>query len=264
MTDALFVWQREPNPSWVEAVNRIAPTNPTIPWLLLYWEPGETWDPIQRWMLRELDPQLQYADPELVAMYEGPSPRTMGHWDGVGAERKWIGESVISLRQWELFQRYKCISRRVWVVQGPDGGHPFALSQAEQAFLRALNLPGADTPPPGALPYAEPDIRTWNRLGEYDRLRKWEHQITWNERRESKTSAGLWVQRDMQEAYHKFGAAMLQFFTEGLKEAIDSVPRGTLEKLYDAAPKKSDDEKPDDYEEIERRFVETAPVRLMS
>lgn len=209
-----------------------------------------------------MDPCLQFVDPELLAMYEGPSPRTLGHWVGEGDDRRWAGDSIISLRQWELFRQYRCTSSRVWVVQGPDGGHPFAVSQAEQAFLQALGLPGSDTPPPGQLPYAEPDSRTWQRLGEYDRLRKWEHQITWNERRENKTEAGLWVRRDLMDAYTKFGHAMLKFFGEGLKEAIDSVPRGTLEALYDATPKRSDELPPDDYEEIERRFVEAAPVNL--
>lgn len=255
----MFVYSREPAASWVEALARIAPRNDQIPWLLLYWEPGEPWDPVQRWLIRELDPALQYVDPELLAMYRGPSPRTMGHWEGEGVNRRWMGDSLISQRQWDLFQQYQCTSRRIWVVQGPNGGHPFEHSQAEQAFMRALGLPDADTPSPGQLPYADPDMRTWQRLGEYDRLRKWQSNITWNDRRENKTEAGLIVRRDLQADYRKFAEAMLKFFTEGLKEAIDSVPRGTLEKLYDAAPKT--DEKTD-YEEVERRFVEASPVSL--
>lgn len=256
-----FTWKREPDPSWVEALARIAPRNDQIPWLLIYWEPGETWDPVQRWMIREMDPALKYYDAEEIALYDGPSPRTMGFWEGEGRTRRWKSEAPpgFSLRRWELYQQYKCISSRVWVVQGPNGGHPFALSQAEQAFLQSMGAPDADTPAPGSLPYAEPDQRTWRRLGEYDRLRKWQSDLTWNSRREDKTEAGLIVRRDIMAEYQKFGQAMLNFFTEGLKEAIDSVPRGTLEKLYDLAPKT--DEKTD-YEEVERRFVEASPVSL--
>ena len=257
----MFRRNREPEPAWVEALAQIAPRNDQVPWALILWEPGETWDPVQRWMIREMDPALQYYDAEEIAMYEGPSPRTMGHWEMNGAERYWKSSAPpgFSLRKWELYRQYKCISSRVWVVQGPNGGHPFAVSQAEEAFLKAMGLPGADTPRPGQLPYAEPDARTWRRLAEYDRLRKWESALTWNDRRETKTKAGLHVRRDLQTEYQQFGKAMLDFFTEGLKEAIDSVPRGTLEALYDAAPKT--DEKTD-YEAIEQRFVEASPVSM--
>lgn len=261
---SLFVWKKEPRQEWLEALERIAPRNEQIPWLHIYFEPGETWDPVQRWMIREMDPGLQFYDAEEIAMYRGPSPRTMGYWAIDGTNRRWKSEAPpgFSLRKWELFRQYQCMSRRVWVVQGPDGGHPFELSQAEQAFLQAAGLPGSDTPAPGALPYSEPDARTWTRLAEYDRLRKWEDAITWNERRENKTNAGLVVRRNIQEEYQKFGVAMLNFFTEGLKEAIDSVPRGTLEKLYDAAPKTEHGAPLEDYEEIERRFVEASPVSM--
>jgi hypothetical protein len=260
----MFVRSREPEASWVEALARIAPRNDQIPWLLIHWEPGETWDPVQRWIIREMDPALQYYEAEEVALYHGPSPRTMGHWEGEGRTRYWKSAAPpgFALRKWKLFQQYKCMSRRVWVVQGPDGGHPFELTQAEQAFLKAAGLPGADTPAPGELPYAEPDVRTWRRLAEYDRLRKWGNAMTWNDRREDKTQAGLILRRDINAEYAKFGKAMLDFFSEGLKEAIDSVPRGTLELLYDLAPKVEHGTKPEDYEAIEQRFVEASPVSL--
>jgi hypothetical protein len=253
--DALFV--RDPDPSWVAALAQIAPPNERIPWLLIHWEAGETWSPVGRWMIRELDPAVEYCDH--LEFYEGPNPRTDGHWEGVGAQRRWRSHSLISERQWQLYRQYHCTSRRVWVVQGPNGGHPFALSQAERAFKRALGMSDADTPAPGSLPYAEPDQRTWRRLAEYDRLRTWEQRITWDERRETKTAAGLWVARDVTAEYERFGHAMLNFFSEGVREAVASVPRGTLTQLYDGAPKT---DSPHDEEAIERRFVEAAPVTL--
>ena len=145
------------------------------------------------------------------------------------------------------------------MVQGPNGGHPFELSQAERMFKRALGLDDADTPAPGALPYAEPDRRTWRRLSALDRLRRWQQTLTWDERRETKSAAGLWVARDVNAEYEKFGREMLAFFSEGVKEAVDSVPKGTLGALYDQAPKT--DAPPLDYEAIEERFL-TAPITL--
>ena len=261
MTDRAFVWTREPNPAWVEALSHIAPRNPTIPWLHLFWEPGELYAPVQRWEIRELDPALQYYDAEVLAAYEGPHPRPLGHWEGEGDTKRWKGECLVSLRQWELYQQFTCPSRRTWVIQGPNGGHPFELSQGERAFKRALGREDGDTPAPGSLPYADPDTRTWRRLAEYDRLRKWGRHLTeWSEQRETKTAAGLYVRRNIQEEYSKFGQAMLDFFSEGIKEAIDGVPKGTLGELYDNSPKS--DGPPDDLEQIEQRFIEAAPVLL--
>ena len=260
----MLVWQRVPNPSWVEALAQIAPRSDRLPWLHIFWEPGETWDPVQRWMIREMDPCLDYCDVEMLADY-GVHPRSAGRgrWIGAGTAsdpRRWKSYGGPSIRQYELFQQFRCLSHRVWVVQGPDGGHPFELSHAERMFKRSLGMSDADTPAPGALPYADPDRRTWRRLGALDRLRKWSERLTWDERRETKSAAGLWVARDLTAEYTRLGREMLNFFSEGIKESIDAVPAGTLQALYDAAPKT--DAPAHDEDEIERRFVEAAPVTL--
>lgn len=258
--NATWRWKREPERAWVDALARLAPRSERVSWLLILWEPGEPWAPVQRWEIREMDPDLAYVDPAILALYDGPDPRTLGHWEGEGAQRRWRGASVISRRQWELYRKYLCVSHRVWVVQGPEGGHPFQLSQAERAFKRAIGLDDTDTPAPGSLPYAEPDQRTWQRVAQYDRLRKWEYGMDWDERRVTKTGAGLWVRRDLTAEYEAYGKAMLDFFTEGVKEAIDSVPRGTLRAWYDAAPKH--DGPVHDEDATAAQFVTAAPVSL--
>ncbi len=53
---------------------------------------------------------------------------------------------------------------------------------------------------------------------------------------------------------------MLNFFSTGIREAVESVKRGTLGELYDQAPKT--DSPPLDYEAIEEKFVNAAPVAL--
>jgi len=258
----MFVWKRDPLPIWVEELARIAPRSDRLPWLHLLWEPGETWAPVQRFEIRELDPCLDFCDIDILADYaEHPRSPSRGRWvqDAQGV-RRWKSYGGPSLRQWELFQEFRCLSRRVWVVQGPNGGHPFELSQAERMFKRALGLDDADTPAPGSLPYAEPDRRTWRRVAELDRLRKWQSTLTWDERRETKTAAGLWVARDVNAEYERFGREMLRYFSDGVKEAVDSVPKGTLAELYGNAPKT--DGPGHDEETIERRFVEAAPILL--
>jgi hypothetical protein len=255
---SIFRRDRAPEQWWVDALAHIAPANAKIPWLLLHWEPGETWCPVQRWLIREMDPAIQYCTH--LEFYEGPNPRTQGRWVGTGEERRWKSSAMISERQWKLFRRYRCTSRRVWVVQGPNGGHPFELSQAERMWKKAVGLDDADTPAPGSLPYAEPDTRTFTRLAEYDKLTKWEQNITWDQRQETKNSAGLWVARDVNAEYRAFGKAMLDFFTDGVREAVDSVKKGTLGELYDNAPKT--DAPRLDYEAIEEKFLSAAPISL--
>jgi hypothetical protein len=254
----MFRREWEPKQWWVDELAHIAPPNAKIPWLLIHWEPGETWQPVQRWMIRELDPAIQYCTH--LEFYEGPNPRTQGHWEGTGEQRRWKSSALISERQWQMYRRYRCTSRRVWVVQGPNGGHPFELSQAERMWKRAIGLSDADTPAPGALPYAEPDARTFERLAQYDKLQRWQQQITWDQRRETKTAAGLWVTRDLTDEYMRFGWEMLKFFSEGVKEAVDAVPKGTLRALYEQSPK-HEGPGPDE-EAIEERFVSAAPVTL--
>src|SRR3990172_7634092 len=110
MRDAIFVRHREPDPEWVAALAQIAPPNPRIPWLMMHWEPGETWEPVQRWMIREMDPDLEHTNALVLTMYQGPSPRKVGHWEGAGSTRRWHSDLPISKRQWDLFQRYRCTS----------------------------------------------------------------------------------------------------------------------------------------------------------
>lgn len=256
-----FVWEQEPEAWWVEELRRIAPPNDKLNWLLIHWEPGETWEPVQRWMIREMDPRHDRMSLNEHLEYEThPRSPERGRWIGEGVNRRWKSYGGPSLRQYELFHRYRCRSRRVWICQGPNGGHPFELSQAERAFKQALGLPEADTPAPGALPFSLPDRRTFRRLAELDRLRKWGEALTWDQRGESKTKAGLYVAKDLNEDYRKFGEQMFQFFGEGLKEAIDSVPKGTLREWYDNAPKH--DGPAHDQEAIAEKFISASPVSL--
>ena len=248
-------WVREPDPAWVRELAQIAAPNTRVSWLLIYWEPGDPWERLNRWMIREMDPRLEYVHADLLAEYNGPSPRTDGQWILENGVRKWRGAGNLSLRQWELFQQYQCTSRRVWVCQGPDGGHPFEKSQAERMFLRAHGLPGEDTPRPGELPYSEPDARTWARLAAYDKMQR--YRQNWEARQTSARKAGLTVMKEWDEDYKQWGWQALKFYSEGIKEAIDGVPRGTLQALYDASPKR--DGPPEDEERIERRFVESTP-----
>jgi hypothetical protein len=251
----LFVHDREPRPEWQAECERIAPRSQTVNWALIHWEPGETWDPVQRWVIREMVPRLDAVNPIQVQAYGGPHPRSIGTWkDG-----RWHSDSVLSKRQYDLYQQTRCHSRVVWVVQGDQGGHPRYFTHAEEQFARARQLP-TEPPPLGSLPYAEPDRRTWARLAELDKLRKWAHRFSadWTTRQETKTAAGLWVLRDGREDYEAWGRTMQQWFDEGIKEALDGVSRADWNMVRDLPP--SRDESPSASEALDRQFLTSSAL----
>lgn len=229
----MFIHQREPEAAWQAACARIAPRAERVNWLLIHWEPGELWSAVQRWVIREMVPRLDTINPLQLSAYHGPHPRTIGYWkDG-----RWYSESIVSKRQYDLFQEYTCHSRVVWVVQGPDGGHPRAYTHAEEQAAMARGLP---TEPPllGSLPYAEPNQRTWSRLAELDKLRKWHQRFTigWDQRQMTQTAAGLYVMQDARADYEAWGEKMRAWFDDGIREALDGVSKTDWAKVADLAP----------------------------
>lgn len=157
------------------------------PWLLARWEPGDDWDPIERWTIWEVAPwsAIPWEDQQLVRpAMEGPSPRSTGHYCAAGwcacdvKRNRWadgIHEGADYIRQWEIHR--ECAQagmpgfpRCVWVVQGDAGGHPLTMDTIEQQLAGAAGLP-REYPTMGALPYADLDERVMRGLVRHDRLR---------------------------------------------------------------------------------------------
>lgn len=176
----LFLRHRTPDPSWQATLDQMTPpeTRESLSYYLIRWEPGETWSPIQRWVVWMMHPKghlPNWIHPDAFATH----PRATGHMCLEGmctcAEKAgcWVGGPRecrgIDVGTWNLFRETGHYGQRYWVVQGTKGGHRRRYDEIEKAVAAAT---GMSTEPPvmGSLPYADPDNRTWAAIRKTDRV----------------------------------------------------------------------------------------------
>jgi hypothetical protein len=87
---------------------------------------------------------------------------------------RWVGgpSPLITRTAWEIFQRFGGWARPYYVLQGTAGGHRYKWHPWEQKLSEMVGGP-KDTPAPGDLPYAEPDLRTWAAIKKADLANKY-------------------------------------------------------------------------------------------
>lgn len=147
---------------WQPELDRIAqPTDRGHSHLMLVWESGEEWAPVERWVIYEMmRPEQSYLD--IWLDLDGPPPRSFGRYDT--AKRRFVRtrSSMISQHQWELYRETGRFGRPVWIVQGEKGGHKRNWTDVEQnlAMIHCNTTEEMMPPAPGDLCYAEPDQRT--------------------------------------------------------------------------------------------------------
>lgn len=181
-------YDREPPPEWQALLDTVH--TPGQARLVVAWDAGDAWQPINRWMVWQCQAWEHVSD-GVQAELTGPSPRTNAVLvqtpvtiHGVTTMRYRLRGgpcALIDRRTWELsrqiYQRTgeRVFPRRLWVCQGTHGGHPFQISTEEQA-LRSLQGVPADVPSAGDLPYAPLDGRVLAALERYD-LWRWANQV---------------------------------------------------------------------------------------
>lgn len=172
----LHRYDRTPDPRWVAELASLSPRSEHISWLHLTWEAGDPWEHVNRWVIWQMRPRHMIAR-HVLRELEGPHPRSTGHycapqWCPCHTHTyTWRGGTVgaINRRQWELFRETGCYATMYWIIQGTQGGHKRRHTTTEQKVLEAAGLPGTPSDP-GALPFAEPDNRTWDALRLTDRM----------------------------------------------------------------------------------------------
>jgi hypothetical protein len=238
-------WDHPDLPLWQEALDSYFPRHDHLNWLMIAWEPGMPYSPVQRWVIYEMVTEIQYVPQWIVDDLKGPDPRSVGH-DSLQTDdnefkyNAWISDSFVTRRQWQLFRETGCYAKKFWIVQGDRGGHMFELSKAEIEFLEARGVKGARTPLQGDRPYVEPDGRTWERLRELDKLQTWDQNIAWDQRSETATKAGLWVRRDRVREEMVFNARLRDFLESQVEVAVEGLSRKTLRHIQDNAPSRPD------------------------
>ncbi len=165
MVDAL-IWTQAPHPSWQEQLDRITPPSrfEHKARAVIWWEPGDTWEPVQRWIIYQMLPK-KAIPPHILKELEGPHPRSGGRYSG--ALGVWVDGPAPSITKtaWELYQKFGGWAQPYWVLQGESGGHRYALHPWEKVLLY-LATGRRDVAKPGDLPACVPDQRTWDALWE--------------------------------------------------------------------------------------------------
>ena len=235
----MFHHTRPVPPEWQADLESVVPKSDRVTWLQLVWQPGMTYEPVQRWELYEMTPNLDAVPLEVLNCLKGPSPRVEGEWvpdpkipEHLGGKR-WLSSSLVSLVQWELFRATGCYGQRFWILQGFRGGHKWKLSDAERNYLASFGVTGRegkppDTPRPGDRPYAEWNALAKTQIMRFDRLRKWHLSKSWEDRFVDKTDAGLYVQKDRVAEEQKFAKTMLAWLETQIEEAVDDIPRSMM------------------------------------
>jgi hypothetical protein len=250
-----FIRTRDVPEDWQRDLDRLNPSKERLNWLKIVWQPGETWEPVQRWEIHEMIPVLGHVPAEFIAALKGPNPRTVGELvDGV-----WESECIVTRMQWDLFKETGCFSQRFWIIQGENGGHKYVLSNVEENFLKALGKPH-DTPAPGNRPYAEYNQLVFRKVATYDRLLKWRQNIDWDARQMGKTEAGLWVRRDRQAEERKWAQEMYDLLMDQVEGIVSDVPRSCLPSS-DQYPQ-GDPDVIEDPEDIERDLLESTSTKV--
>lgn len=192
-----FVWDKTPPQEFVSLLRSALPADDYLSTFELVWEPGEPEAPVQRWMLwqdlseKATAERIRREHPTTVGLTE-PHPRNGAWWDAkMGGFRQQGGRLARTDRlTWERYQRTGRYGQRWWVIQGPDGGHRYALSSVEKRILRSnTGNKVHDVPFAGDLPYADPDYRVIRHICEMQQVAVWHRMAAYGDAMEARLDA---------------------------------------------------------------------------
>lgn len=171
-----FVHTREPEQSWQSRLWQMFPPSDYKAKMVIWWEPGDTWEPIQRWVIYQVMPYqtkvrgrvVDAVPPQIRKQLEGPHPRSSGFYSEM--YERWMNgpAPLITKTAWEIARVHKGWARPYWIVQGDKGGHRYRAFSWEKYLSKMAGGTG-QLPLAGDLPYAEPDEQTWDALGQAGR-----------------------------------------------------------------------------------------------
>lgn len=166
-------WTKPVPPEWQDALERVSgqARSDRVPWLKLVWEPGEAWEPVERWVIYEMIPRARLLSHRagreqaeaILADLAGPPPVSRRSWKVKDGRRVLSTTCFVTQREWELYRTTGCYGRPYWVLQGDHGGHKKWFNPVEQRLLRLAGRP-SEPPDLGDLPYAGWDRRVEDAL----------------------------------------------------------------------------------------------------
>mgnify|MGYP001610249587 CR=1 FL=1 len=252
---------------WERRLWTIAPPSNFVSWLLLRWEPGDPWEPIERWVIWQMrHPRFLRRRPDIVQELRGPHPRSTGHFCSAGPHSQcgiahcyrrtkresWYGGAArqIDRAQWELFRDTGHVGTRWWVIQGDNGGHRHRLDEIETRITRIMTKGKvSDTPAPGDLPYADFDSRTFVKVAALDKVRMWKGVTDYVYCNAATMDA---AERDEGEAAQR---ALWAWLESQVNHTVQTIGRSGVQALRDAAPRVLDKPKPLDEDAMHEDFI---------
>lgn len=164
----MYTPTRDPDPSWIEELERMAPKQASVSHLTIHWHAGTPESPVGRWVIFECIPHdaakvfglLEDMDVRLAE--DEARARELNH-------RYTPDPLLVWAKQYH--EQTNTLPTPFWVVQGYEGGHPFKYTPAEQVLAKAGFLP-ADIPAIGQLAYAEPDRRTYRAMAQRAEMKR--------------------------------------------------------------------------------------------
>lgn len=246
---------REVLAQWQADLETVVPRTDRVPWLKIAWQPGIEYEPVGRWMLYEMVPNLEWVPEGIVECLDGPNPRTVGVWHiGEDGVKRWISDSLVSLLQWTLYHETGCYPMAWWVIQGDHGGHKLAWGVVERQMWEQAGRTVVDLPTPGALPYAPYDGRVREQVIRADRMRQWRGSLAWDERAKTKEGAAKHVARHREGLKREYNRTMLAWLDDQVAGAVSDVSRKALQQFDDAPA--GDPREPEKMERLEQEILE--------
>jgi hypothetical protein len=257
--------------AWQEQLEAAIPVTEHLSHFRVEWEPGDPWAPRQRWVVWQMQPVTRpdgtlAIHEDLWRGLHGPHPRSEGHacftgWCPCDLKRqRWVDGPAsivpgLDRTTYELFHTYgrRWFPTRFWVVQGPDGGHRFSLTDQEEKYAQyAL---GGGRPPVvpriGQLAYAPFDGRVVQRIAAYDKLASWKFARGFA----SRTGA------DVAADEARIGEAAVKLLEQHLGEQtalwLDEHGKPWLNWVRDNAIDPTKDVRPYDEEQVVEQFRST-------
>ena len=124
ITGPAFVADRAVPPEWAAQLARLTPVSERVPWLMLVWMPGELWDPVQRWVLYEMFPDLEHVPEWLLGDIRQDDPSVRGQWihdDGHCGICGWLAPDEMAGRVHRYCPGWDGTQHP---VENPDGKQP--------------------------------------------------------------------------------------------------------------------------------------------
>lgn len=255
---------------WQAQIDRVFHPVDRLSRLIIRWDAGDTWQPIQRFVIWHCeDPELVRIPPTVRAALRRPHPRSKGHYCASGTNERgavwcmcpikanrWRGGANQHMDRgtWELYRDTGLYGRRWWTIQGHKGGHRFVWDTSEfEARFSAMHGGPQQTPDPGDLPYAPFDGRVLDRIAPLDKVRAWSMMVDFATRHPDQLDA-----EEEAEAV-AFKRALWHHIDWGIEEAWEMGGSALKQHLRETVgrPKIGEDRTDVDYERIEESFMST-------